>query len=212
MPHPIVIGIVGGIASGKSEVAKALEALGAVRIDADQIGHGLLRDDRAVLEAVVALLGPSILDEQGAIDRRQVASRVFGDDEVSRKRLSELEAILHPAIRQQVESQIAQWKKEPSFSMIVIDAPLLIEAGWKPLCDELIFVDAPIDLRERLSAERGWSPDELARRESAQMSLAQKRAAATYVIDNYGSIDELRSKTQELVAKWISSPKLNRKT
>lgn len=197
MTHrPIVVGVVGGVASGKSEVASQLVLLGASRINADELGHALLVNDETIKKKVVRLFGPSILNASQQVDRKKIASLVFGNDERSKKLLEGLEAILHPAIRCLAEERLAKLRKQPSIPMVVLDAPLLIEAGWASLCDEIIFVDTPLERRQHLASLRGWSVDELAKREAAQLSLPEKRAAATRVILNDGDIEELRKKTE----------------
>lgn len=197
--RPIVIGIVGGIASGKSEVANQLVLRGAERIDADELGHSLLANDETVKHNVVRLFGPSILDASKQIDRKRIASLVFGSDVRSKELLDDLEAILHPAIRRLAEERLAAIRKQANVPMIVLDAPLLIEAGWDSLCDEIIFVDTPLERRQHLASMRGWSSDELAKREAAQMSLAEKRARATMVVLNDGDVEELRRRTGEMM-------------
>lgn len=190
---PIVVGIIGGVASGKSEVANQLVQRGAARIDADALGHTLLNENGSIRARVVELLGPEVLDSSNKIDRKKIATLVFGKDETSKKRLADLEAILHPAIRLAAEALLLKFRNEPTVRMIVLDAPLLVEADWVPLCDEVIFVDTPLAIRQSLASQRGWSEDELERREAAQLSLAKKREAATKILVNDGTVEQLRT-------------------
>jgi len=194
---PIVVGIIGGVASGKSEVAIQLVRRGAALINADELGHSLLLDSAAIRSSVVALLGSGVLDASNKIDRKAIAGLVFGSDDTSRRKRTELEAILHPAIRHAAEAALEKLRRNPKLRMIVLDAPLLIEANWRSLCDEIIFVDTPLQVRQQLAIRREWSVDELQRREAAQMSLGEKRAAATTVIVNDGDIEQLRTKVNE---------------
>ncbi len=195
---PIVVGIIGGVASGKSQVANQLVQRGAARIDADALGHALLNENGSIRSEVVELLGPKVLDSSNKIDRKKIAALVFGNDQASRKRLADLEAILHPAIRLAAEALLLKLRKQPKLRMIVLDAPLLVEADWVSLCDEVLFVDTPLAIRQRLASQRGWSVDELGRREAAQLSLAEKRAAATKILVNDGTVEQL----QMSVDKW----------
>ncbi len=195
---PIVVGIIGGIASGKSEVAKQLVQRGAALIDADELGHSLFHDNSAIRSRVIELLGPGVLDASNTIDRKAIARIVFGSDDASRGKRTALEAILHPAIRQAAESELESLRRNPTHRIIVLDAPLLIEANWGSLCDEIIFLDTPLAVRQQLAVRRGWSIDELQRREAAQIPLAEKRAAATKIIVNDGNVEQLRKKLDEL--------------
>jgi dephospho-CoA kinase len=202
--RPIIIGIVGGIASGKSEVANLLVQHGAARINADELGHSLLTTDEKIKDEVVRLFGESILDQSQQIDRKRIASQVFGNDERSKALLDQLEAILHPAIRRLAEERLARLHKQSDVSLIVLDAPLLIEAGWSAMCDEIVFVDTPLERRQELAALRGWSADELVKREAAQLALSEKRAASTRVIVNEGDLADLRRKIKTLVTESLN--------
>jgi dephospho-CoA kinase len=189
--EPFIVGIVGGVASGKSVVARRFGELGAYRISADETGHRLLADDPEVREKVLALLGNDSLDSDGNLDRSKIAAQVFGNQPERIVLRRGLEAILHPRIRAESERMIVEIGAANPRKMVLLDAPLLIEAGWLPRCRAIVFVDTPLELRQRFAAERGWDADELARRESNQVSLAEKRAAATHVIANHGSLEEL---------------------
>jgi dephospho-CoA kinase len=200
--RPMLIGIVGGIASGKSEVASLLVQHGAARINADELGHILLTSDESIQEKVVGLFGESILDESQQIDRKKIASQVFGNDSRSRTLLDQLEAILHPAIRHLADERLAMLRKQPGIEMIVLDAPLLIEAGWSSMCDEILFVDTPLGQRQQYASRRGWSVDELAKREATQLALTEKRSAASKVIVNDGDLDSLKRKVKAIIREW----------
>jgi dephospho-CoA kinase len=175
-PEPFIVGIVGGVASGKSVVARRFAELGAHRISADETAHRLLADDPEIRERVLALFGNDVLGPDGAIDRSKIATKVFGElpENISLRR--RLEAILHPRIRAESERRILEISAGDSQAIILLDAPLLIEAGWLPRCKAVIFVDAPLELRQRLAAQRGWNAEELARRESNQVSIRGLRA------------------------------------
>jgi dephospho-CoA kinase len=196
-----VIGVVGGIGSGKSAVAAAFEGLGAFVIDADKVGHALL-DQRPVREQVVARFGPQVLaaategegdgdgDPAPRIDRRLLGAIVFADPLA----LKRLEAILHPKMRRTFEKAIGRVVRRGKARAVVLDAAILYEAGWDSLCDLVVFVDAPRDQRlARLSAERGWDEAALSAREAAQMPLDAKRARADVVISNTEGLNELQA-------------------
>jgi dephospho-CoA kinase len=184
---PLVLGLFGGIASGKSRVAALLAERGATILDADRLAHDELGSEEVRAEVVEAL-GPGVLSPEGAIDRRAVANVVFADP----PRLRRLEGILHPRVLARFAGEIQRLREAGRAGgprgVVVLDAPLLAEAGGLGMCDERLFVDAARETRLRRARERGWSDAELERREGRQLPLAEKRAAATYVIDNDGDL------------------------
>ncbi|HEX6963479.1 MAG TPA: dephospho-CoA kinase [Lacipirellula sp.] len=187
----ITIGLVGGIASGKSAVSAALARRGAVVFDADKIGHRVLNEP-ATRDELVARWGQSILDANHRVSRAGVAERVFGGSPEAAGERDFLEQTLHPRIRQRILSEINQLPTG-SAPAVVIDAPLLIEAGWSQVCQALIFVDAPRQTRLQRAKTRGWTEEEFSRREAAQMPIEEKRRRASHVIDNSGSLADLET-------------------
>lgn len=186
----LTIGLIGGIASGKSAVAAELALRGAVVFDADKIGHAVLHRP-AVRDELVARWGAEILDGAGGLSRPAIAKLVFGDSDEAKANRTALEELLHPLIRAQIEAEIRQLP-DAVIPAVVIDAPLLIESGWNEVCQAVIFVDAPREQRlARAEQNRGWSPEEFARREASQMPIEQKRAWSTHVVRNAGSLAEL---------------------
>ena len=207
---PIVVGVVGGIASGKSQVTRMLVGMNGTIISADEIAHRVLREPE-VMEALVQMLGKSILLENGnqpgfsrTIDRKKLASLVFGDSASSQTMRKKLEAIVHPRIRQIAKSELETLRRDTSIRMIVLDAPLLIEGGWLPYCDRVIYVDSPDAVRKQRAIERGWIGQEWQDRESAQLSLSEKKKHATDVLVNDGTIEELTQRVLELNGSWQS--------
>ncbi len=196
--EPFIVGIVGGVASGKSVVARRFAELGAHRISADETAHRLLTLDPTIREQVLALFGNEVLGPDGNIERSKIAVKVFGvlPEQVSLRR--RLESILHPRIRAESERRISEILATDSQAIILLDAPLLIEAGWLPRCSAVVFVDTPLELRQRLAAQRGWTVEELARREANQVSIAEKQRVATHVIPNHGSLDDLFKETDRV--------------
>lgn len=180
------IGIVGGIGSGKSAVAHILADLGCEVIDSDaEAKAALLRPD--VISTLRSWWGDAVLDPAGAIDRRAVARIVFQDP----AQRSRLEALVHPIIAQRRQERIAQ-AIAAGKTGIVIDAPLLYEAGVDAECDVVLFVDAPPQLREnRVRQNRGWDRHEWQRRENAQWPLDVKRDRADDLVENSGDFDAL---------------------
>jgi dephospho-CoA kinase len=197
------IGLVGGVASGKSLVAKQFVELGAGLLDADRAGHEVLADDPDVCTAFVARWGPSILAADGSIDRTAVAARVFGDSDQATAERDFLESVLHPRIQVRLDAQRREFAAA-GHPAVVLDAPLLLEANWDPQCDVVVMVDADRDTRLARSHLRGWSDAEFARREAAQWPVEKKRAAAHAIIANDGSIDELRAAVRAVWDKFIT--------
>lgn len=183
-----VVGLVGGVASGKSHVARMIAAQGGAVIDADQLGHVVLQRPE-IVQQLVRQLGPSIAAADGGIDRQVLARLVFGNMPEAAASLKKLEAIVHPQIRAEAISELRRLRRvQPPPAAIVIDAPLLLEAGWAVLCDLIFFVNTPTEIRRQRALLRGWSSKDFDLREQAQMPLDEKRRAATHVID--GTMDE----------------------
>lgn len=190
----ITIGLIGGVASGKSAVARVLADRGAVILDADRVGHEVLREPR-VIEQLVARWGSSILNEQGEINRSAVAKIVFAPGNDPERQF--LNSVSHPRIAVRLAMQQEELRKTDC-PAAVLDAALLLEAGWDHLCNEIIFVDVPRELRLHRARSRGWDDAELAKREATQLPLEEKKRRATIVIDNSGTLDSLQSQIVQL--------------
>ena len=191
-----VIGLTGGIASGKSAVAEELSKLGAVVLDADQAAHRVL-DLPAVQAELVDRWGEDILSDDGRAQRAKVAAIVFANGESASQELQFLEQTLHPRIRKEFEARLSELAKQNT-SFAVIDAPLLLEAGWGSLCDHLIFVDSPRADRLSRAIQRNWTETELAKREACQMPIAEKRQQSTHILKNPGSLGDLHEQVSAL--------------
>jgi dephospho-CoA kinase len=192
----LTIGLTGGIGSGKSTVAKMLEDLGAEVIHADLVGHEVYRPNTAGWRRVIDAFGNEILKSDETIDRQKLGAIVFQDSEA----LKRLNAIVHPLIFAEVQRRILLLRESGVSRPIVVEAAILIEANWLPLVDEVWLVIAGKDaVIDRLGTQRGLSAGEIARRVDAQLSDAERRRAAHVVIENRGSIDELR---QSVSAAW----------
>jgi dephospho-CoA kinase len=199
MPSPPVIGLAGGIGAGKSAVAAILAQMGCVVSHSDQEGRAALRDP-VIRDTLVEWWGEEILDEMGEVDRRAVAQIVFRDPEQRRR----LEALTHPWIR--TRRDLLFKAAPPDTPALVIDAPLLFEAGLDRECDAVFFVDAPRQTRlERLQADRGWDEAELKRREDSQLPLDEKLNRADYVLRNDGDLSELAARIRTVVAELVET-------
>lgn len=185
-----VVGIVGGIGSGKSTLARwVAEHYPVVAIDADRVGHRALERPE-VIQQLRAAFGDEILNAQGAIERSQLARRVFGDTPAHEADRRRLEQIVHPEIQREIERQIAGLNPA-AVCCVLLDAAVLLESGWSRFCDGLVFVDTPEDQRLRwVTQRRGWTAEELARRTASQWPLERKRAAAQAVVVNDGSVEQ----------------------
>ncbi len=197
-PPVPVIGIVGGIGSGKTALTRwVAERYPVVLIDADQLGHAALTDP-AIITQLQAVFDDSILDASGAISRVELAKRVFGPDSDQRIARQQLEAIVHPAIRQRALAQMAATDPQTHVA-ILLDAAILLETGWRDMCDLVVYVDTPNAQRQAAVAARGWSPAQLAEREASQWSLDRKRAAADVVIRNDSTLAEAGSRLWQTI-------------
>lgn len=198
--HIPVVGIVGGVGAGKSTVVRNVADLNLYVIDADRIGHDLLLTDH-ICSQLYSTFGRDVFSEARKVDRKRLAEKVFGDSDEHVKNRNRLNEILHPAIRAEVERLVSQAPQ--GADAVILDAALLLEAGWADECHSIIFVDTPLEQRQlRVATNRGWSVDELQRREASQWSLQKKHEAAQFVVDNSGS-PELAAKQLKLVLEKI---------
>ena len=149
-----VVGLVGGIGSGKSVVASMLAEMGGRVIDADAVGHATLKRPQ-VIATLIERFGRGILDDAGQVDRRRLAGIVFEDPEA----LAALNAAMHPLMKEELAARIASLRSDPGFDgPVILDAAVLLETDWHEFCDAIVFVDAPRDQRlARVAASRGWS-------------------------------------------------------
>ncbi len=193
-----VIAIVGSIGAGKSTAAKILAECGGAWIVADALGHEAL-EQPDIVQRVVAKWGPSVLMNDGSVDRQALAKIVFHD--VNERK--ELENMVYPYIGQRVREELVTAESDPKFRFAVLDAAVLLEAGWTEIFDHLLFVDAPRPLRyERLAIRSRWSESELTAREAAQMPLDEKRRRADAIVVNDGTPSALRKQLVECLERW----------
>jgi len=182
----ILIGIAGGIASGKSLVSEQLASLGAVILDADRAGHDVLREPE-VKTAVRVRWGGDVFTAEGEVDRGKIAEIVFSPPPAGPTELTYLEQLTHPRIGQQLRDRMAELDRCGETIAAVLDAPVMFKAGWDKMCDKILFVDAPRELRLARAKSRGWSEADFDARERAQESIDVKRCGADVIIDNSSS-------------------------
>ena len=189
------VGLTGGIASGKSTVSAILAELGAVVIDADAIAREVVAQGTPGLEAVVAEFGPGLLTPGGDLDRPAMGALVFGDPD-ARKRL---EAIIHPLVHRRSAELEAGADAD---AVVVHDIPLLAEVGRAGSFDAVVVVDAPKDVQvARMVGDRGWTREDAESRIAAQASREDRLSIATHVVDNTGSLDDLRRRVEDVYAE-----------
>jgi dephospho-CoA kinase len=192
-----VIGIAGGVGAGKSSVVKGVRGLRLQIVDADQAGHQELRKPE-IRDQLLRVFGTEIAAQDGEIDRKRLAMLVFGESTEHNERREQLNQIVRPGIRDEIRRQITTAPQD--VDAIILDAALLLEAGWAAECDALIFIETPLEIRrQRVARDRGWSAEELQKRESSQWSLDRKKVACHYVVDNSGTPeDSARQMAQHL--------------
>lgn len=198
----LVIGLTGGIGCGKTTVASILRDLGARVVDADEVAREVLAPGSPVLAQVAARFGREILCEDGSLDRQRLADIVFRD----RQALADLDAITHPPIIALIRQRIWEARGE-GVRVLVIDAPLLLEAGMAGMVDEVWVVACTLEQQiERLCQRTGMSPPEAEERLRAQMPLDEKARLAHRIIPNDGALTDLRARLEEL---WRNLPGRN---
>lgn len=194
-----VIGLAGGVGAGKSAVAAVLAGLGCVVCNSDDLGRQALRDP-AIRTKLVGWWGSGVLDEAGEIDRAAVAAIVFRRPQERRR----LELLVHPWIEARRKALFAAAPADAC--ALVIDAPLLFEAGLDAECDAVIFVDADRGTRlARVADERGWDEQALGRREDSQLPLDEKRARSDYVVSNNGDLRALSEQVHRTLNEIIQN-------
>jgi dephospho-CoA kinase len=198
----LLVGLTGGIGSGKSTVARLLQEKGAIVVDADEAARHIVEPGQPALEALVERFGPGILLTDGRLDRSGLARIAFGDEE---SRLA-LNAITWPAIVDTFSERIAE---APDDAIVVCDAPLLAEGGPGRERDfaAVIVVESPRDVRLDRLEERGIARDDGERRMAAQASDDERREFATYVLDNSGDVEALARQVDEV---WADLERLSR--
>ena len=195
------VGLTGGIASGKSTVSEIFAELGAVIIDGDKLAREVVERGTPGLAQVVEAFGPEILTPDGDLDRPKLGQVVFNDE--ARRKV--LEGIVHPLV---FERYAALEASAPTDGVVVHDIPLLAETGRADTFDAVVVVETPVEVQvERMLRDRGWTREDAESRIAAQASAEQRRAIATHLIVNDGSLADLRARVEEVWAELSASEK-----
>ena len=196
----LVIGLAGGIGTGKSEVARFLQELGAVVIDADRVGHEVYTPHTEAWHEIVRTFGRDVLKADGEVDRRKLAALVFGDPQA----LARLNAITHPVMTERIHHRIEELRRRGA-QVVVLEAAILIGNAWAELVDEVwVTYSAEEQVVERLARRNNLRVEEVKWRAGAQLPFSEMKRAAQVVVENQGSLQELRNKVQSL---WESRVK-----
>lgn len=197
----LIVGLTGGIATGKSTVARRLKELGARLIDADHLAREVVEPGEPAFEEIRARFGPEVIGPDGRIDRARLGEIIFRDE----KAREDLESIIHPRVRQRIRTTIERLRQEGDDCVIVCDIPLLFETGaaleW---VDRTLVVYAPKEVqRERLIRRSGLDPQEADRRIAAQLPTEEKVRRADDVIDNSGDLENTLQQVDRLWKEWM---------
>jgi len=197
----VIVGVTGGIGSGKSTVCKVFASYGALVIDADTVGHETVKDPDVIAE-LVTVFGSDILTESGELNRRELGRRAFASD-VSKDQLN---SVVWPPLRKRMRRQIEEALVDQPGRAVVLDAALLVERGDpKGICDVLVVVTAPEMARKaRTAARLGISEEEIKARMKAQLPDIDKVRLADYVIENASSVEDVEMKATEVWQKIVS--------
>jgi dephospho-CoA kinase len=193
-----VIGLVGGIGAGKSTAALCFERRGGVVIDADVFGHRALEQPN-IIRKIVERWGDRVIKADGTLDRRAIARIVFANQEER----NALEGIVFPYIGERCKQEIASAQNDPIIRFVVLDAAVMLEAGWNEIADWIVYLDAPREIRlARVASRSGWTDQDLTARESAQLPLEVKKARADAVLANAAGSEELQLQVDRLLEGW----------
>jgi len=191
-----IIGLLGGVASGKSFVAEQFRRFGAEVLDADRIGHEvLLLPD--VKSAIRNHFGDKVFGNDGEVNRKLLGRIVFAPSPDGARELELLERITHPKIREWLIAE-AERMAADGVPAAILDAPVMLKSSWDKICSAVVFVDAPEEARRERALSRGWTIDEFTAREASQESLEVKRRRSDFVIDNSGAAEYTQAQIERL--------------
>lgn len=195
----LVIGLTGGIGSGKTTVGGMLREMGAASLNADLLGHEMIKPPSPLLQEIVSAFGNEFLLPSGELDRKKLGEKVFKD----KKALAHLNRIMHPRMLDAVKKKIAEWRKE-GYKVGVVEAAALIEARWDEAMDEVWVTTAPKEIIiERLQKNKGISRDEVISRMNSQLLNGERQKKSMVVIDTGCSIEELRKRVSDLYREAV---------
>lgn len=198
----MIVGILGGIGSGKSTVTRLLLEQGAEAVDADAVAHEVIQLPE-IRQELRSWMGDAVFRPDGQVDRRAVAERVFSDP----SSIERLESLLHPRVEQRILRTVERFRRSapPGGGVLVLDVSLLGRSPLRALCDQLLFVDAAPETRRKRTASRGWGEGEHERREALQLGLDEKRRLAGRVIDNSGSLEDTRRQVRRFYQELLET-------
>jgi dephospho-CoA kinase len=191
----VVIGILGGICSGKSTVAREFGQLGCGVIDADAIAHKLLENSDIIKKEIREAFGDGVFDGAGRVDREELAQKVFEDKEA----VAKINRIIHPPVLVRCEELTAEFNRRSDIKAVVLDIPLLAEAGWLQQCEKLVFVECKDEIRALRAAQKGrFSKNQLKKRENFQIFLDKKKKIADYIVDNNSGLSATAEQVERI--------------
>lgn len=194
-----VIGIIGGIGSGKTSIGRALgKQMRVCLLDADAAGHDVLKQQE-VKNQIKESFGSEVFDDSGEILRPKLAAKVFGKSQEHQAARKQLDSITHPRIRELLKKQLNEFQENKFCDVIILDAALLLEAGWSEICQAIIFLEVPEANRLERVKQRGWSEEEFAKREASQLNLNEKRNQSDVIIQNDGDVND----SSKELADWL---------
>jgi dephospho-CoA kinase len=172
-------------------------------IEGDIAGHEVLTDP-GVKNSLGEAFGNEVFTSTGEINRREVGRLVFGSEPEQLAARKKLEQIVHPRISEILARQVALAQSRPDVEAVILDAAVMLEAGWRHICHAVVFIDTPLEKRiERVTKSRGWSPDDLRSREESQFPLERKRKEADYVVDNSGDVQAALSQLEAVYSRVV---------
>ncbi|WP_363322164.1 dephospho-CoA kinase [Sporosarcina highlanderae] len=199
---PMIIGLTGSIATGKSTVSRMLKEKGYPVVDADEISRQVVEPGSIVLDKIADVFGEDVIDQNGRLNREKLGSLIF-KDKSQRKKLNE---IMHPAVRQEMIRQKESWL-EKGFNTVIMDIPLLFESKLESYVEKIIVVTAtPAIQRERLIARNSLSGEEADARINSQLPITEKEEGADAVINNNDTLEETERQLDVILAKWHALP------
>jgi len=198
----IIVGVTGGIGTGKTTVSKMFGRIGAVVIDADRISHRLIYPGRPAWKKIVSTFGKAVLRRDYFIDRKILAQKVFSDS----RKLKKLSGIIHPLVYKAIREKIAGIKRSCPSAVVILDAPLLLESGGRKHTDKLVVVDAPRDVQLKRACEKlGIGKSDALRRIKSQMPLKEKTKIADFTIDNGASLISTEKQVRAIWKKLVGA-------